>query len=120
MRRFILLLLVFTHYLTFANDVLVTGQFVIAPISSEQCEASIITTPTYGLSADCELYKMLVPFVSNIDDSSDVAQIITETQSVDEFTDIYDINGRKWTTLKPGLNIVIDKDGNRRKVLVAE
>ena len=121
MRNFILSLLIFTHSLAFAsNNGEVTGHFVIAPISSEQCEASAITPPTYGLPSDSELFVMLTSFIGGIDNTSGIEPIIVEEQPIDVITTIYDFSGRQLPALQPGLNIVIDKDGNRKKVFVAE
>lgn len=117
MRQLILLLLLMPLY-AFAQSEEVAGQFVVAPISSKQCKASAITTPTFGLPADSELFAMLLSFISGDDDTTGIEYVKSEVHAEEEFEAVYDMSGRKLTTLQLGLNIVIDKEGNRKKIFV--
>lgn len=115
MRRLTLLLLLMP-LCAFAQAIEVTGQFVIAPISSERCKASAITAPTNGLPTDSKLLEMLVPFMFDNEIPTGIEHAKMDDQSVGEFSAIYDISGRKLTILQKGLNIVVDKNGKRKKI----
>ena len=103
-------------FCAFAQSIEVTGQLVIAPISSDKCEALAITSPTNGLPSDSNLLEMLTSFWSGSANTTCIEQIKNKEKTESEFSVIYDVSGRKLTTLQQGLNIVIDKDGNRRKI----
>lgn len=102
----------------FADEIEVNGQFVVAPVSSDKCEASSSSTPTYGVAADSKLMSLLTPFFITGDDPTSVHEISIQGKSQDEASTIYDINGQKHPSLQHGINIVIDKEGNRRKIIV--
>lgn len=115
MRQFTLSLLLLP-LCAFAQEIEVTGQFVVAPISSEKCEALAVTTPTDGLPANSKLLEMITPFMSENNTPSDIENI--KMEPCNEFAVMYDIGGKKQNVLRHGLNIVMDKNNNRRKVVL--
>ncbi len=102
----------------FADGVEVNGQFVVAPISSDKCEASTSANPTCGLAADSQLMSLLTPFFITDDDPTGVHEITILDKSQDGASVIYNINGQKRPSLQHGVNIVVDKEGERKKIIV--
>lgn len=103
---------------SYAEDIEVNGQFVIAPISSEKCDASAVTVPTSGLSSDSPLLEIVTSFLTTDDTTSDIDDITYDGYKQDDTVTIYSVNGQKQNELKRGINIVVDKQGSARKVLV--
>jgi len=58
-------------------------------------------------------------FVDNIQevDMTGIETVAAEGVSNADITDIYDLNGRRRTTIQPGVNIVKMSDGTTRKVI---
>ncbi len=114
----ILIALFFCPLYIFANDIDVNGQFVIAPISSENCEGVAITEPTSGLSSDSQLLEMLMSFLTFDGKTSGIDNIIDDGYNQDDIVAIYSLSGQKQHELKCGINIVIDSKGQARKIFV--
>lgn len=118
MKKILFVLCMTVSCITFANDIEVNGQFVIAPISSEKCEASAITAPTLGLSSDSPLFEMVTSFLTANDATSGIEKVVCDGFEQGEIAAIYSVDGKKLNELTRGINIVIDKQGNARKILV--
>lgn len=107
-----------TPLCSYAEDIEVNGQFVIAPISSEKCEASAVTTPTSCLSSDSPLLEMVTSFLSTDDTTVGIDNVVYDGCKQYDIVLIYSVDGQKQNELKRGVNIVVDKQGNVRKFLV--
>lgn len=114
----ILIALLFCSQHIFADNVEVNGQFVIAPISSEKCDASAITAPTSALSSDSPLLEMVTSFLTTDETTSGIDYVVFDGYKKDDIVTIYSMDGQKQNELKRGINIVVDKQGSARKVLV--
>lgn len=115
--RDILTFLMLIPLCTFAEEVEVVGQFVVAPISSEKCEASAITAPTAELSIDSELFNMLTFGINENAEATGIKNVDFSEKTKEDIKAIYSLEGQKQTSLKQGVNIIVDKQGNRKKVL---
>lgn len=118
MKKYLFFLGMMLSSMAYADEIEVNGQFVIAPISSEKCDASAITVPTLGLSTDSPLYEMVTSFLATDETTSGIENVVTDGYKKDDIVTIYSVNGQKLNELKRGINIVVDKQGSARKVLV--
>lgn len=99
------------------------GGFVVAPLISNECVASISMVPT-NVSEDGGNLIIVGSLTSVV-----AQQIINENAGTDKIeslsekpahhpTQIFDIEGRKIESMKKGVNLVRDSDGKTSKVLV--
>lgn len=120
MRKYIIAISLLLSGATYAQDVEVSGQFVVAPFVSADCVAEALTEPTFGLTVDSELLDMLSFFADTaISDSEGINEtLLSNTDEPANSTDIYSLDGRKRTTLTRGVNIVVNENGTPRKIVV--
>ena len=115
MRRFLLIAgLVFASAVQ-ANDIEVVGQFVVAPIDTEECQASATTMPTAQVLPESELFDMLT-FLMN--DNPDGIKQVSASSGDEEIVAVYSLSGQKQEAIKRGINIVVNAKGNARKMIV--
>lgn len=120
MRKYIIALGLGLSAAAYADDVEVYGQFVVAPIAAEDCQAVALTEPTMGIAADSELLDMLA-FFANAEHhtTTGIVEIAPSTsEEGNAQTAIYSIDGKKRANLMKGVNIIVDENGKARKVVV--
>lgn len=117
MKTIITISLFLLPFCSFAQRIEVTGQFVTAPITSDKCDAICVTMPTEGLSTNSPLFDMLTFCLYKKDDTTGIEKL-TQSTSKSGKTVIYSIDGGQRNTLHRGINIVMDKNGNNRKIMV--
>lgn len=118
MKKYLFFLGMMLSSMAYADEIEVNGQFVIAPISSERCDAFAVTVPTSGLSSDSPLLEMVTSFLTTDETTSDIENVVSDGYKKDDIVTIYSVNGQKLNELKRGINIVVDKQGSARKFLV--
>lgn len=120
MRKYIIALGLLLSAATYAQDIEVSGQFVVAPFVLADCAAEGLTEPTFGLKADNELLELLAFFADST--SNNVAGmdevLLSNSDEPTSLTDIYSLDGRKLINLKRGVNIVVNENGLTRKIIV--
>lgn len=117
MKKYLFILGIMLSSMVYADEIEVNGQFVIAPISSEKCDASAITAPTSDLSSDSPLLEMVTSFLTTDETTSGIENVVSDGYKKDDIVTIYSMEGQKQNELKRGINIVVDKQGSSRKVL---
>lgn len=119
MRKYIIALGLGLSAAAYADDVEVYGQFVVAPIATEDCQAVALTEPTMGIAADSELLDMLAFFANAEHRTTGIVEIAPSTSDEGNAQKaIYSIDGKKRTNLMKGINIIVDENGKARKVVV--
>lgn len=118
MKKYILILTTMVSSMAYANGIEVNGQFVVAPIASEECNAAAITQPTFGISAESDLISMLTFFLNENGSATSINEASMPNAERDDIAAIYSLNGQKQNELKRGINIVVDSHGAARKILV--
>lgn len=104
--------------MVYADDIEVNGQFVIAPIISEDCNATAITEPSSELAAENDLFNMLTYFWESSNHETGIKEVSISNDTTDDSMVIYSVNGQKQNELKHGINIVVDSQSQTRKILV--
>lgn len=118
MKRCIFILTSMISVMAYAEGIEINGQFVVAPIAGEECNATAITQPSLGISGESDLFNMLTYFWSDNDSNSSAENISMPEVECNDAMAIYSLNGQKQNELKRGINIVIDSQGQARKLLV--
>lgn len=120
MRKYIIALGLLLSAAAYAQDIEVSGQFVVAPFVSADCVAEGLTEPTFGLTVDSELLEMLSVFADTAGENAEGIHevLLSDTEEPTSTAGIYSLDGRKRTNLTRGVNIVVNENGTQRKVVV--
>lgn len=120
MRKYIIALGLLLSAAAYAQDIEVSGQFVVAPFVSADCVAEGLTEPTFGLTVDSELLEMLSVFADATGENAEGIHevLLSDPDKSASSTGIYSLDGRKRTNLTRGVNIVVNENGTSRKVVV--
>lgn len=118
MKRCIFILATIISVMAYADDIEINGQFVVAPIAADECNAAAITQPSLGISGETDLTNMLTYFWIDNDSNTSTDNISMPEVISDEKIAIYSLNGQKQNELKRGINIVVDSQGKVRKLIV--
>lgn len=118
MKKCLYILGMMVSTMVYADDIEINGQFVIAPITSEDCNASAITEPSSELAVESDLFNMLTYFGESNNQETGIKEVSMSKDATDDSMVIYSVNGQKQNELKHGINIVVGSQGQTRKILV--
>ncbi|MCQ2259492.1 MAG: hypothetical protein MJZ41_16130 [Bacteroidaceae bacterium] len=116
MKKYLFVLALILSTAAYADELEVVGQFVVAPISTDECQASATTMPTAELSLDSELFSMLTFYVSDSEGATGIKD--AQSAEMDDCKSIYSLDGQRLKKLRRGMNIVVDSQGKVKKVLI--